>query len=279
MLRWLDSGCEVNVTSHPNERAEPKVPAGTASKGPLASVRGTPLTAATMTVVVGFFALVACLFVFGTIAEGIRTHDVFTLDTTVMPYLHALASPALDTLMLSATFVGSNLVITPLFVIAIVQLARAHRPREALFLGIASIGSLVLNTTMKLIFQRPRPEFTWVTPPSDYSFPSGHTMNSLAFYVALAIVAWAVFGRRVGIPAIVLAVVLAIVVGVSRIYLGYHYFTDVFGGLLAGTGWLLIVGAVFRTGPLYGLWRPTKPAGAASGSAAHTKAAAARRRR
>ena len=276
MLRWPHSGCEVNVTSHPKERAEPKVPAGTSSKGPLASVRGTPLTAATMTVVVGFFALAACLFVFGTIAEGIRAHDVFTLDTTVTPYLHAQATPALDTVMLSATFIGSNLVIPPLFVIAVVLLVRAHRPREALFLGIASVGSLVLNTTMKLIFQRPRPDFPWVTPPSDYSFPSGHTMNSLAFYVALAIVAWAVFGRRVGIPAIVAAVALAIVVGISRIYLGYHYFTDVFGGLLAGTGWLLIVGAAFRTGPLYGLWREAKPAGPESAS--ETKAAAVGKR-
>ncbi|MEO8570135.1 MAG: phosphatase PAP2 family protein [Chloroflexota bacterium] len=267
------------MTSHPNERAEPKVPAGTTSEGPLASVRGTPASAATMTVVVGFFALAACLFVFGTIAEGIRAHDVFTLDTTVTPFLHSLASPALDSVMQAATFIGSNLAISPLLVIAVVLLAWAHRPREALFLAIASIGSLVLNATIKLIFQRPRPIVPWVTAPTDYSFPSGHTMNSLAFYVALAIVAWAVFGRRVGVPAVIAAVALAVVIGVSRIYLGYHYFTDVFGALLAGTGWLLIVGAAFRTGPLYGLWREAKPSGTASATASNTKAAAARRRR
>ena len=254
---------EVKVASDPKDPAERRIPAGTKSKGPLQSQSGSPLSAATMTLGVGFFALLACLLVLGTLAEGIRAQEVFTLDAVATPFLHALASPALDAVMNVLTFIGSDFVIPPLFVIAVLGLIRIRRRREALFLAIASIGSLILNATMKLVFQRPRPQLAYAQVLPDYSFPSGHTMNSLVFYVALAIVLWAIFGRRVGLIATVAAVVLAILVGVSRIYLGYHYFTDVLGGFLAGTGWLLIVGAAFRTGPLYNLWREAAPAAAA----------------
>jgi undecaprenyl-diphosphatase len=88
----------------------------------------------------------------------------------------------------------------------------------------------------------------------DYSFPSGHTMNAIIFYVALALIAWSVAGRRIGVSALVGAIVLALGVGVSRIYLGYHYLTDVVGGLLAGVAWLLVLGAAFNARPRWWHW-------------------------
>jgi undecaprenyl-diphosphatase len=57
-----------------------------------------------------------------------------------------------------------------------------------------------------------------------------------------------------GLVALALAVVLVLGVGVSRIYLGYHYLTDVVGGLLAGIAWLLVVGAAFRARPKWWEW-------------------------
>ena len=105
---------------------------------------------------------------------------------------------------------------------------------------------------MKLFFERPRHQLDWAQVLPDYSFPSGHTMNAVVFYVALALILWSVFGRRIGLIALVIAVALALGVGVSRIYLGYHYLTDVVGGLLAGIAWLLVVGAAFRARPTGG---------------------------
>ena len=253
------------MASRPKARVEPRIPAGTRSKGPLKSERSSPLSGASMTVGVGFFALVAILVVLGSVAEGVRAQEVFTLDMVATPWLHALASPALDAVMQAATFLGSNLVIPPLFALAVLGLWRASRRREALFVVIASGGSLALNETMKLFFQRPRPQLTWAQVQTDYSFPSGHTMNSLVFYVGLAIVAWSVLGRRAGIIALIAAIALTLLIGVSRIYLGYHYLTDVVGGLLAGTGWLLVVGTAFRSGPLYRLWREVEPPGSVAG--------------
>ena len=78
----------------------------------------------------------------------------------------------------------------------------------------------------------------------------------MVFYVAFAVVLWSVRGRRTGVAALVIGIALSLVIGVSRIYLGYHYFTDVVGGLLAGAAWLLIVFAAFDPG----LWLSSRRA-------------------
>ena len=234
----------------------PRLPVDAASAGPLPAGVGAPVRSASFTIVVGFAALVACLIVLGSLAEGIRDQEVFFLDTRATPFLHALASPGLDVVMNAATFAGSTWSIPVLFIAAIAFLLSARRPGAALFLAVASGGSLLLNGLMKVFFQRPRPQLPWAQVLPDYSFPSGHTMNSMAFTVALAIVIWSIHGRRVGLAALALAIGLSVLIGVSRIYLGEHYLTDVVGGALAGTIWLLIVAAAFRTRPLARYWRP-----------------------
>jgi hypothetical protein len=109
------------------------------------------------------------------------------------------------------------------------------------FIVVALVGTLVLNVQLKLFYQRPRPGFDWAEVWPETGFPSGHAMNSLVTYVALALVIWRVGGRRVGIVALVLAIVLAVGVDISRIYLGAHWLSDVIGGYLAGALWLLFL--------------------------------------
>lgn len=190
----------------------------------------------------------------GAIAEGVRSQEVFALDTWATPFLHGVASPALNALMNALTTMGSSLVLIPLFVLVVAALLLKRRYGAALFLTVASVGALVIDATMKLIFQRPRPKLDYAAVLPDYSFPSGHAMNSVVVYVTLALILWSLFGRRVGTIAIAIAAVLAFGVGVSRIYLGYHYLTDVFGGFLAGIIWLLVVGAAFRARPTLWPW-------------------------
>jgi undecaprenyl-diphosphatase len=229
---------------------EPRLPGDPTSAGPLPARKGASAPAASLTIFAGFVGLAACLVVLGTIADGVRDQEVFALDAVATPFLHALASPALDALMNGATFAGSNLWIPPLFVIAVAVLLRLRRFGAALFLAVSSGGSLLLNELMKLFFQRPRPQLPWAHVLPDYSFPSGHTMNSVAFYLALAVIVWSIRGRGAGLVATALAMGLAVLIGISRIYLGFHYFTDVIGGLLAGVSWVLICMAAFRAPPL-----------------------------
>jgi undecaprenyl-diphosphatase len=198
----------------------------------------------------GFAALLGCLLVFGAIAEDVHEQEANALDALATPFLHGLSNPTLDAVMGGITQLGSPVVVVPILVAALVLLVWRGRRREALFLTILLAGSLILNQSMKLIFERPRPQLSWAKVIPEYSFPSGHAMNSLVFYVGLALIVWVVWGRRAGSIALVAAIGLALLIGVSRIYLGYHYFTDVVGGFLAGAAWLLIVVAAFDGGVL-----------------------------
>lgn len=219
-----------------------------------ATVLRPPLRNATGVLIAGFVGLVVSLLLLGSIAEGVRTQEVFALDSWATPFLHDHATPTLDFLMLRLTDIGSSLVIVPLFAVAVVLLARNRRFGAALFLTVACGGSLVINATMKVLFERPRPQLAYAHVLPDYSFPSGHTMNGFTFYVALALILWSIFGRRVGLTAFILSLALSVGIGASRIYLGYHYFTDVVGGVFAATAWLLIVGAAFRARPAWWSW-------------------------
>jgi membrane-associated phospholipid phosphatase len=228
-----------------------------ANDPPVAGVAAPRAT--TQVLLMAFVGILLGLLVFAGLADGIRGKELTALDGVVTPLLHDRASPALDVVMNLATFVGSDFVILPLLLVAVALLVWRGRRRDAVFLAVAVAGSIALNGTMKLFFQRPRPKLPWAHVLPDYSFPSGHSMNSLVFYVALAFLVWAIFGRRAGLAAIVGAVALAVLVGTSRIYLGYHYFTDVVGGFAAGLVWLLLVASALHVGPLLRTPRPSLP--------------------
>ena len=210
---------------------------------------------ATATVVVGFAGLTACLVVFGSVAEGVRSQEVFALDAWASPFLHGISSPEMDAAMTAITTLGTTYVIVPALVVIGVWLLRTGHVRSLVFLIVAMLGSLVLQAALKPIFARPRPELAWAQVLPDYSFPSGHTLNAVVFYGGVALVVWSLHGRRAGLAAVAAAAVVGLAVGVSRIYLGYHFLTDVVGAMLAGIAWLLVVGAAFRARPTWRRWR------------------------
>ena len=249
----VDAGTKTE--SGPLGRVDPPRPA------PPGTVPRPPVGTATLTIVVGLAALSALLVVLGFVAEAIRQQEVFILDTTATPFLHGIQSPFMDALMNTLTTIGSSFVIPPIFVVTVILLARKRRFGAATFLGVAAIGGVIIEWAMKLVFARPRPQLAWAHVQPDYSFPSGHTMNSAVFYVALALIIWSIFGRRIGVAALTVAVVLTIGVGISRIYLGYHYLTDVIAAILAGTAWLLVVGFAFRLRPKWWAWGSVIAAG------------------
>jgi membrane-associated phospholipid phosphatase len=216
---------------------------------------------ASAVVVGGFIGLVASLIVLGFIADGVRDQEVFVLDTWATPFLHGISSPLLDTVMTGLTTMAALVVLGPIVVVVLGGLVARRRYGAALFFAVATGGAAIIDATMKVIFQRPRPKLDYATVLPDYSFPSGHSMNGVVFYVSLALIAWSIFGRRVGVPAVVAAAILAVGIGTSRIYLGYHYFTDVVGGFLAGIVWLIIILAAFRARPKLWQWQSPRRSG------------------
>src|SRR5207244_2470077 len=146
------------------------------------------------------------------------------------PFFHALANPVLDALFLGVTQLGATPVVVTIGAAALALLFRSGHRRQALFLITAVGGSVILNETLKLIIQRARPKLDWAIAPPEFSFPSGHSMNSLVFYVGLALVILSLRGRRPGTVAIGFAICVTLLVGISRIYFGFHYLSDVVAG-------------------------------------------------
>ena len=120
--------------------------------------------------------------------------------------------------------------------------------RTALFVCVASTGGWLLNSLLKEIFQRARPDVVpHLSEVMSLSFPSGHAMTSAAVYLTLGALLMRVVPRRpTKIYCMAVAIVLAALVGLSRVYLGVHYPTDVLAGWLVGFSWALLCWLVER---------------------------------
>jgi len=179
---------------------------------------------------------------FAWLAKGVFSDRFVAIDDGVITWLHGYWGSATDTFMLFFTMIGEAWVLGPLIGVATYALTRYGRWIDAAGLVLAGLGAGLLNLLLKGIFERARPDlFDGPLHLTSYSFPSGHAMGSIAVYGMLAFV-----GARLtnhGLLRFAIALVAALTVffiGLSRIYFGVHYPTDVIGGYLAGATWLAI---------------------------------------
>ncbi|MEZ5832050.1 MAG: phosphatase PAP2 family protein [Dongiaceae bacterium] len=152
-----------------------------------------------------------------------------------------IGAPWLEEAVRDVTALGSapTLVIAVLAVAGFLALAKAWR--LAIFTLAASGGGLILSSLLKYTIDRPRPD---LVPHGNLiytsSFPSGHSMMSAVVYLTLAaLVARLMERKRLKAYALCVAICLAMLVGVSRIYLGVHWPSDVLAGWSAGAAWAL----------------------------------------
>ncbi|WP_425144844.1 phosphatase PAP2 family protein [Deinococcus sp.] len=176
------------------------------------------------------------LLIVGFIGEDVLEHPRFTFESPLLLALHAHSTPLIDQLSLLLATVGGVAVIAPLSALIALGLW-FYRRQAALFFVAAVLGAALLNGLMKLAFHRPRPAL-WprLVTEGGASFPSGHSMYSAAFVVALILLVWRTRWRW---PALVLGLAFTLAVGGSRLVLGVHYPTDVLAGWLTGTAWVL----------------------------------------
>ena len=188
-------------------------------------------------------ALALILFVW--LAREVMRGDAMRLDTPIRNAVHARSSPPLTAMMRGVSLVGSEVVLVPLGVILVWWLLAANRRRVAVVFAVAALGAEALDQIMKLLFHRPRPEpFFGLASPITNSFPSGHAMVSCCFFGVLAVILAARERSRLKRMAIFAAAALLVaLMGFSRIYLGFHYPTDVLAGYAAAVIWLAVVRA------------------------------------
>lgn len=195
-----------------------------------------------------FLGTLLALFV--TLAVATHSVRLLHLDERITEMFQHGHQPWQDRLAEGITFFGSTLFLIAVGMLAFWTLRRAARGKAAWFTLFSLLG-LPLNWLLKQFVDRPRPAanslIQVILPATGYSFPSGHTMASLMFYGFFIFLLWTEFpqSRRCR-WAIVGLTLLIVSVGLSRIYLGVHWFSDVLAGWLAGSFFLLLLVEGYR---------------------------------
>jgi undecaprenyl-diphosphatase len=199
------------------------------------------LAGASLLLIGGFLVAAGALIFFGDLASEVMEGDTRAVDEGLFHALRSVASPGLDEFARLVSAMGSEVLAVLLVVLTIYFIFR-RRWGAAVSLVVVTVGAQLLNNVLKDHFQRTRPsEVASFIKAQAWSFPSGHAMVSAAFYLFLVYVGWRLLrgvARAVWSGALVLLILL---IGLSRLYLGAHYLTDVIAGYTAGTFWTVTV--------------------------------------
>ena len=210
----------------------------------------------TVELAAGLLLSIGVIALFAEIVEEVVEGESRRFDEAVLLWINAHFPDWLDRPMLFFTALGYYWVVFPLLGLAVYAFHRVGARISAALLLISTAGSLVLTITLKSLLQRPRPElFDSGYTASLYSFPSAHATVAVGFYGTLALLlAWRLKGFwRWAVAASGLLLILLI--GFSRLYLGVHYPTDVLAGFLAAPLWVSVVGIAYL------LWRALRGPG------------------
>ena len=193
---------------------------------------------------------VLALCLLGAISENVATQDPLTrFDASLLESLHRHATPTGVTIFLLISRVGSPVAMTALAFGGALVLAYRREWTMLGGWGAAFMGAALLDRWLKLTIHRPRPPYAAaLLDNSTWSFPSGHAMGALVGYGMLAYVLILIGGgtRKTNLWIVASTAALVVIIGISRLYLGVHYFSDVAGGYAAGLLWLCACIAVLE---------------------------------
>lgn len=205
---------------------------------------GTSLRASAGRLIVGLVVLVVLGWAFGETVEAvIQSDDVAVLDSPVTRWLVARRTPWLTTVMHGVTNLASAWFVALLLVVVTIVLRRGgHSWSVVLLPTLSAAGAAILVTTIKLLIARPRPTVGEVVAAAEgFAFPSGHSAQAVATYAVLAwLVAHLAATRTMRIAAWLTGAVIIVLIGLSRLYLGVHWLSDVIGGYIIGAAWAVV---------------------------------------
>lgn len=192
--------------------------------------------------IIGAILSLIALVVFIFLAIGITSVDGgLDFDNKILSFVHKNINPAVKNLMIIISFIGSAkfyFIIAPFLIWYLIK--RKHII-ELWSLVVAILGSVLLNNILKASFGRIRPLEFFLVEQSGFSFPSGHSMNTLTFY-GMAVYLY-LRNKKLSLKKVLIwvsAVIFILLMGFSRIYLGVHWPSDIIAGYSAGFIWLYI---------------------------------------
>ncbi|MDP8982711.1 MAG: phosphatase PAP2 family protein [Acidobacteriota bacterium] len=195
-------------------------------------------------ILIGLTLALATLLVFALLTSEMLEGETLHFDGNVRNWVHAHSSGGLTTVMRAISFAGSPGVLGPAAILLFFLLRHLKWRREGNLLLVVMLGALLLEQVLKLIFHRARPEsFFGLPAPRSYSYPSGHALFAVCFFGCLAWILAAHWTSRASRAMLWTgALLIAALIGYSRIYLGVHYPTDVIAGYASALVWLTFLG-------------------------------------
>ncbi|MEN9406801.1 MAG: hypothetical protein RLZZ455_17 [Candidatus Parcubacteria bacterium] len=211
-------------------------------------------------ILIGIFLILITTFFLADLTKDTLIDNTITeFDRRISQTVYALRTPSLTQFMVFISWLGADFILAVSTVIMIFFTWRKHKSASTLFLIMLLFGAL-LNLLLKEIFQRPRPTFDPLFILGSYSFPSGHAMNSFVFYATITYFYYH-FTKKIRSTIFLAFVALALIssIGISRIYLGVHYPSDVLAGYLTGLLWFILVLVLDRTMTFFRLYSSYTP--------------------
>jgi undecaprenyl-diphosphatase len=206
-------------------------------------------------VLLAVLLVVSSILGFVKLADAVRGGETQRLDESILRALRDPSDPVhpigpwwTEEVGRDLTALGGVTVLCLLTLITAGYLVMARKYHAAILLVAATIGGTLLSLVLKDFFERPRPSVVpRLMDVRTSSFPSGHSMMSAVVYLTLgALLDRFVEGRRLKLYCLGVAMLLTLLVGCSRVFLGVHYPTDVLGGWTAGLTWAVLCWLVAR---------------------------------
>ena len=200
------------------------------------------------TALISILAIACLLFIFGLVAQEVTEGKSLAFDRWVILALRNPANPStpagpawMQETARDLTSLGSIIVLAIITLAVAGYLFLARQQVAAWLMLMAVFGGIALVDLLKFVFARPRPDVVaHAARVFTASFPSGHaSLSAITYLTIAALLAQSQSSFKIGIYFISLAVILTIVIGVSRLYLGVHYPTDILAGWCIGTAWAI----------------------------------------